>query len=249
MASVSVILACYNAAATLSQALDTLFSQTHDDFEVILVDGGSRDDTSSVVRRYPVDKIRYVSEEDSGIYDAFNKGIGLARGDWLYFMGADDRLNDDHVFQEMIGSDEKIAPYDVIIGDIRFDNQRIRKSRISAGTRLRNTVHHQSAFYRRELFRSFRYNADYSVSADYELNLRIFLEKRKVLKADKIVSVVALGGVSSQVAWSGYLEEIQIRNKYLQKGLLRGVMNLFTCTRYVVKKVGLLFGRTFHYYS
>jgi putative colanic acid biosynthesis glycosyltransferase WcaE len=247
MVKVSVIIACYNAADTLSQALDSIFAQSCQDLEVIIVDGCSIDGTVAVINGYDNTRIRYIVELDTGIYDALNKGVALAKGDWILFMGADDRLYDENVIMEMLGDEKRIEPYSVVIGDIQFDDNKLRKSSVSARTQYRNTVHHQSAFYRRALFSTFKYNATYKVSADYELNLLVFLKRMRVLHVDRIVCIVALGGASSQVDFCGYAEEIQIRNKYLNRGPLRMAMNFFTRLRYVLKKAGMIVGYTFHY--
>jgi len=245
----SVIIANYNSASILPQALDSVFLQTCADFEVIVIDGCSTDDTVAVIKRYKNKSIRYLVEEDSGIYDAMNKGVSLAKGDWILFMGADDRLHDKDVIMEMVGSEKGDRKYDVVIGDIQFDNNKIRKSSVSARTQYINTVHHQSAFYRRELFAAFKYNDTYKVSADYELNLLVFLKRIKVLKVDRVVCIVGLGGVSNTVNFGGYAEEIQIRNKYLKRGPLRMGMNCITWMRYIVKKIAMLIGIHVHYYK
>jgi hypothetical protein len=91
---VSVIIPTYQASATLEQALASVVGQSYPDKEVWIIDGQSTDATLEIVRQYAAQHsfIRYVSEKDSGIYDAMNKGIALAQGDWLYFLGADDRF-------------------------------------------------------------------------------------------------------------------------------------------------------------
>ncbi|MCF8055223.1 MAG: glycosyltransferase [Desulfocapsa sp.] len=249
MVKLSIIIACYNAADTLSQNLDSIFAQTCQDLEVIIVDGCSLDGTVAVVEGYSSDRIRYIVEEDKGIYDAMNKGVAMAQGEWLLFLGADDRLHDKYVISDMLGSERESKQYDVIMGDIQFDNDKVRKSTVSTRTQYRNTVHHQSAFYRSSLFHAFRYNDTFKVSADYELNLLVFLNGLSVLTLDRVVCVVGLGGASSKVDYCGYAEEIAIRNKYLPRNPSRMTMNFLTRCRYVFKKAGKLVGWNFHYYK
>jgi glycosyltransferase involved in cell wall biosynthesis len=249
MVKLSVIIACYNAVSTLSQSLDSVFAQTCQDLEVIIVDGCSLDGTVAVIEGYSNDRIRYIVEEDKGIYDAMNKGVAMAQGEWLLFLGADDRLYDKHVISDMLGKESESNHYDLVMGDIQFDNDKIRKSSVSPRTRYRNTVHHQSAFYRRSLFDTFKYNDTFKVSADYELNLLVFLKGLSVLKIDRIVCLVSLGGASSKVDYCGYAEEIEIRNRHLSGGLPRMAMNFLTHFRYVFKKAGKLLGCNFHCYK
>jgi len=249
MLKLSIIIASYNSSGTLPLALDSILEQTYSNLEVIIVDGCSTDNTVELVRkRYCRENIRCVVGEDFGIYDAMNKGVALATGDWIFFMGADDRLHDNNVLMDMLGHERSKEQYGAVVGDIVFDNNKIRKSSVSFWTQCINTVHHQSAFYSRALFIPFKYNETYKVSADYELNLLIFLERIKVLKVDRVVCIVGLSGASNKVDFSGYAEEIKIRNKYLSMSPLRLGMNFMTCMRYAVKKTGRLVGCNFHFY-
>lgn len=94
MPKISIIIATFNAAKTLRTALDSVCSLQMKDWECVIVDGVSRDDTVEIIREY-VDadsRFRYVSEPDKGIYDAFNKGWKMARGEWIYYLGGDDKL-------------------------------------------------------------------------------------------------------------------------------------------------------------
>ena len=88
----SIIIATYNAAKYLETALQSVFSQTVNDYELILIDGGSKDGTVEIIKKHQ-DRIAYwVSEKDQGIYDAWNKGVEQAKGDWVLFIGSDDTL-------------------------------------------------------------------------------------------------------------------------------------------------------------
>ncbi len=91
---VSIIIPTYNSAKTLSKCLDSLVNQTFQNFEVIILDGKSSDDTVSISLRYTdiFKNIRLISERDKGIYHAMNKGIEMAKGEWLYFLGSDDYI-------------------------------------------------------------------------------------------------------------------------------------------------------------
>lgn len=94
---ISIIIATWNAAKTLRRCLDSIVSQLTDETELILIDGGSKDETNEIIDSYG-DKIAvHVSEPDKGIYDAWNKGVMVAKGDWMMFMGADDVLLPDAI--------------------------------------------------------------------------------------------------------------------------------------------------------
>ncbi len=89
---ISIVTVCFNAAATIGRTLDSVAAQQGVEYEHLIVDGGSRDETMAVVDRYRHDRLSAVSEPDRGIYDAMNKGVARARGDYLLFLNADDYL-------------------------------------------------------------------------------------------------------------------------------------------------------------
>src|ERR1700761_7508109 len=96
----SIIVPTYNSGATLRRCLESLAVQTFTDFEVLVMDGVSTDDTLRITEEMSSEfqgRLRLTSEPDKGVYDAMNKGILGARGKWLLFLGSDDRLNDDLV--------------------------------------------------------------------------------------------------------------------------------------------------------
>ncbi|MEO0408950.1 MAG: glycosyltransferase family 2 protein, partial [Cyanobacteria bacterium P01_A01_bin.135] len=91
---VSVITVCYNAADTLEKTIQQVLAQTYQPLEYIVVDGASTDDTPLVLERYAHRITHLISEPDEGLYEAMNKGLALASGDWIYFANADDYLLD-----------------------------------------------------------------------------------------------------------------------------------------------------------
>ena len=92
---ISIITATYNSAETINDTIKSVLCQTNKDFEYIIVDGGSTDETIDIVKSYESEfsgRLKWVSEKDKGIYDAMNKGINAARGEWINFMNAGDRF-------------------------------------------------------------------------------------------------------------------------------------------------------------
>lgn len=113
--TVSIIIATYNSSKTIRQALDSVVNQTITDWECIIIDGLSNDNTIDIVKEYEKDnnKIRYISEKDNGIYDAMNKGVVNAKGEWIYILGSDDELLPDGLEKLLQNSSD----YDLIYGD------------------------------------------------------------------------------------------------------------------------------------
>ena len=113
---VSIIIATYNSEKTLRRALDSVLNQSYQDWECIVVDGASKDNTIEIVKEYVSkdSRFRYMSEPDHGIYDAFNKGWKMAKGEWVMYLGSDDEYTMDGIKVLMENSDGA----DVVYGNV-----------------------------------------------------------------------------------------------------------------------------------
>ena len=188
--SISIITVSYNAVATIEKTILSVINQSYSNIEYIIIDGGSTDDTLNIIKKYQ-EKIAYwVSEPDKGIYDAMNKGIEKATGDYLFFLGADDILMENAI-QKIFG-DNLSTKFLMIYGNVMYDNNNIVKSRFSYKTFLHNTIHHQATFYSRKLFDSFRYDTSFKITSDYELNLLVFLKEKNNTIYKNIVKMTEL---------------------------------------------------------
>lgn len=125
MTSLSVIVPTYNSEETIERCLTSLLSQTYQDFEICIIDGNSIDRTLSIISHYQVlfKSIRVISEPDGGTYDAMNKGIDIAQGNWLYFLGSDDEIADKEVFSDIFssstGDGKNSNKSDVMYGNVK----------------------------------------------------------------------------------------------------------------------------------
>jgi len=155
-----------------------------------------------------------------------NKGISLSRGKWLYFLGSDDSLKDDTTLENI--AIELQSNFDVVSGKIQYlftnsDSRQIKKrngifsSKWSKKLWIKNTVHHQATFYKRELFDENQYNTNYKVLADYEINLRLFKNKKRVKTIPNIIAFCNSKGISKNYNWSLYKEEIKFKTKLSSK--------------------------------
>jgi hypothetical protein len=147
-------------------------------------------------------------------------------------------LATNHIISDIFSilrNEENEEDFSLIIGSVKYSNGRLIKSQFSSRLKNKNMIHHQGAFYKRDLFRDFKYNPNYKISSDYELNLRLFLQKARYLQIDKVVTICGATGLSSVASWSGYSEEIKIRNQYLskQESIIYG---LPTILRFLIKK-------------
>lgn len=171
---ISIIIPTYNASKTLSAAIESVLEQTFTDYEILVIDGLSTDHTVELAKSYQDERIKIISEKDNGIYDAMNKGIQLAEGDWLYFLGSDDKLYDSTVLEKIsawLGKD-----YDVLYGNVVFSiSQRIYDGRFSAQKLITRNICHQAIFTRRNVFKKLgNFDVEYKGLADWHFNFKWF---------------------------------------------------------------------------
>ena len=169
---ISVVIPTCNSEKTIKRCLDSIVEQTYPEWEVLLMDGVSKDDTLSIARSYNDSRIRIYSEPDKGIYDAMNKGIMKSKGEWLYFLGSDDFLCNKEVLKIVSTHFQDI---DVVYGEVESDYGCMVEENRGQWTFeniLANRCH-QAIFYRRAVFAKVGlYDLRYRVWADWDLNHR-----------------------------------------------------------------------------
>ena len=187
------------------------------------MDGVSTDDTIKVAQSYNNSRIRIYSEPDKGIYDAMNKGIKKAQGEWLYFLGSDDWLLNTNSLDSLFSMD--IDSYDVVYGDV----ESVQLVPEHSGEWTLYTIEynrcHQGIFYKRKVFKKIGfYNLDYLVLADFDLNLKWFFSKKIKNKYIPItVAHYSEGGFSydqSDIAFNknlSYLKLIRGRHRFSRR--------------------------------
>ena len=186
---ISVITVTWNSSATLRDTMQSVLNQSYSDVEHIIIDGASTDGTMDIVREMePLYKgrLRYVSEHDNGLYDAMNKGIALASGDYLCFLNAGDCFHEDDTLQQMVHTINGSELPDVLYGETAIvdqDRHFLRMRRLSAPETLTwksfkqgMLVCHQAFFPRHTLVEP--YNLKYRFSADFDWCIRIMKKAR-----------------------------------------------------------------------
>lgn len=184
----SIITVTYNAGKVLEDTIQSVIFQTYRNIEYILVDGGSKDNTLQIASKYRQHISKVVSEPDHGLYDAMNKGIQLATGDYLCFLNAGDELHENETLQKMVHSLHTQELPDVMYGETAIvDNQGhfLHMRRLSAPEQLNwksfkqgMLVCHQAFFVRRELAIHCLYDLQYRFSADFDWCIRIMKQAK-----------------------------------------------------------------------
>lgn len=188
---VSVITASFNSAATLSGTMETVLMQTYPDIEYIVIDGASTDGTVDIIKQYEPrfkGRLRWISEKDSGIYDAMNKGLAMATGDIVGVLNSDDLYYDERVVADIVETFKK-NDVESIYGDLVFveannTNHIVRTwkgSQHTPGAFLRGWHPAHPTFYaRRSCYERFgNFDTSLAISSDFDLMLR-FIEKHHI---------------------------------------------------------------------
>lgn len=198
---ISIIIATYNSGDQIAACLSSVSSVTVP-VEIIVVDGGSTDQTLTILEAYRGHQLKYVSEPDRGIYDALNKGIDRASGKWLHFLGSDDRLLPG--FNELAAKlkDTGTVYYGNSVpfySDGISDSYGLLRGPFSAYRLAKYCMNHQSILYPASAFKSQKYNLKYKVFADYAFNIRLWGDRHfsKEFHAIDLVSY-HMGGFSAQ---------------------------------------------------
>lgn len=209
----SIVTITYNAEKVLQRTLDSVRSQTYRDMEHLIVDGASTDRTLEMVREYEARaagyEVRVVSEPDRGIYDAMNKGLRLATGDYVVFMNAGDSFHDERTLERVLGGITELRNSEtpelrpaVIYGDtdiVDADGRFLRKRHLSVPDRLTwrsfrrgMLVCHQAFYARLDIARDIPYDLQYRHSADVDWCIRVMKEaERRHLPLRRVPGVVA----------------------------------------------------------
>lgn len=217
----SIITVCFNAENTIKRTIESIYSQTFTNFEYIIIDGNSSDNTYSIVCAYDElfaqKKIiyRHISEPDRGIYNAMNKAVMMAKGTWLAFMNADDNYASSDVLSKVFDSSSHLDA-DIIYGDVSLikDSQRVlEKARSIDDITKWMVFSHQSAFIKSDIQKQYGFNEEYKVSADYDMLLRCYLDKRSFKYLSFTVADFSCDGLTGNLKnkYKTYLETLRIQ--------------------------------------
>jgi glycosyltransferase involved in cell wall biosynthesis len=201
MPLISIVIPSFNSAEVIATALTSVVEQDYADFEVLIMDGHSTDNTYDVVMHFQRSdkRIQWYSEPDNGIYDAMNKGIRLSKGNWIYFLGADDSLTDRGILNKVQAALKEKNPQ-LLYGNVLFQPQMlVYDGKFDFPKLLRKNICHQGIFYSRNLFEKIGdYNIKFRQHADWDLNLRIFQDRDTgIVFINEIIANFTTGSTSA----------------------------------------------------
>ena len=250
---ISIITATYNSAKTVKDTFDSVLRQSFNDYEYLIIDGASKDDTVQIIKEYEPKfegRLRYISESDNGLYDAMNKGIRMATGDVIGILNSDDFYTSDDALQTI--ADAFMAnDIDATYGDIHFVNDgdltkmvRYYSSSVFKRAYMRFGLMpaHPSFYCKKSVYDKYGdFDTSYRVAADFENLLRlIFINRIKTLYIPKDFVTMRTGGAST----AGFGSRKQIMRDHLRAMKQNGVYSksVLLSLRYFYKIYELIRG-------
>ena len=197
----SVITINYNNHVGLRQTIDSVVSQTCDDFEFIIIDGGSTDGSIDVIKKY-VDRINYwVSEKDRGIYHSMNKGVNHSHGDYCIFMNSGDAFYDNRVLETV---SKCMTDEDILVGKVIIDDQNHMISPPPTSGQMTlyhlysGSIPHQGSFIKTDLLRKYPYDETLKISSDWKFFVQtLILDNCSIRYIDEFVACYDMNGFSA----------------------------------------------------
>jgi glycosyltransferase involved in cell wall biosynthesis len=238
---ISIITVVYNAKSLIEQTIKSILHQTYPNIEYIIIDGASTDGTLEIIEQYRSGIAVIQSEKDQGIYDAMNKGLKIATGDYVLFINAGDLLAGPGILSIVF---DKTPDADVYYGNteiIDIHGNSLGERRLKPPTRLNwrslrfgMCVSHQSFIAKKSLCEL--YNLNYKVSADIDWVIRVLRKSTVIVHVQETISKFLEGGSSSGNRKAGLIERFQIMVK--QYGFFPTLFNhVYILIRYPFHKV------------
>lgn len=245
---ITIITVCLNAENTIRQTIESVLTQKYTNVEYIVIDGNSSDSTNVIVRQYEdlfhekgYSFLHFI-ENDKGIFDAMNKGIQRATGDWVNFLNADDVFYDENVLTDVFGEDNEGV--DCIYGDVisKIGSQKNYRKALPIETiTYRNPYVHQALFCRKDVLIKYLFDLQYKYSADFDQAVRLYLDGRCFRHISRPIVIFSLEGCSQKNFKVGpkEFERIRKKNGISKRNILKRY--LIYLGVYVIKSNPLLF--------
>ena len=213
----SIITICFNSERTIERTIKSVLVQTFKDYEYIIVDGGSKDLTLDIVKKYePLfeGRMKWKSEPDRGIYDAMNQGIRKAGGDIIGMINSDDWYEEDAVWTavQVLATGE----WDLLFGNIRMHKADgstfVKKARLRKFQTSRDW-NHPTMFVKASLYKEYPFRM-LGIHDDYGFYLQMRRQGRRITTVDKVMADFVMGGASNRKSLKKAVERIRDRYRY-----------------------------------
>jgi len=236
---VSIITVVLNGEKNLNRTIQSVINQTYENLEYIIIDGGSTDGTISIINRYK-DKIDYwISKKDNGLYDAMNKGIDVARGNWINFMNAGDEFYDYSVLKNLF-TNQNYHEVEIIYGnhEVVYPTGHFRfvKAGIVKNLWKGETFSHQSSFVKTNYLMMYKFNHSKKIAADFEFYYKAWKNNAKFKFIDLTVAKFDAGGVSDLKRINSILERWEVIEKTLKNNIFYSLLIIKEFIKVIFKR-------------
>jgi Glycosyltransferases involved in cell wall biogenesis len=238
----SIITVTYNASHVLERTIQSILSQTYEDIEYIVIDGNSTDGTQDIIRKYDFQIQCWISEPDESLYDAMNKGLAKANGDYVWFINAGDEIYSPQTVSQIVSGLNEKSP-DIIYGETQIidkNGKPLGMRRLRAPEKLNwksfkmgMLVCHQSFIVRREI--ALPFNLSYHYSSDFDWCIRCMRKTNSIINSGLILSRFMEAGVTSENRKASLKERYRVMCRHYGKFSTR-MRHLWFALRFMINR-------------
>lgn len=242
---ITIIIATFNSDLTIENSILSVINQTYKNLELIIIDGGSKDNTLNIINKYKKFIHYWKSEKDRGVYDAWNKALEFSNGDWIYFLGSDDYLSSNDIIENVVRtiSEKQLFNYKLVYGRVAiFEKNLILKIKNTDWEKTKNNffkfgnIHHQGVFHNKNIFKDYgNFDITFKFAADYELILRS-TKSQDPFFINILVAYSQVGGLSSQPK-NAYKVFLEYKYALLKNSLYHFNLTWFNLLIYSILKL------------
>ncbi|MDH6356058.1 glycosyltransferase involved in cell wall biosynthesis [Dysgonomonas sp. PH5-45] len=189
--TISVVTVVYNAKSIIEETILSVIKQDYENIEYIIIDGGSKDGTTDIIRKYESKLAYWHSKPDKGIYNAMNKGIDIASGDWVIFMNAGDSFYKEDVLSSVFLNND-FSEYDVVYGNTVYHIpyfSYLEELEPITNMPYRKPFCHQAAFTKLKIHKQYKFDEKYKICADYNFFYQLYFKGYKFKSIDCIITL------------------------------------------------------------
>ncbi|QKF68406.1 glycosyltransferase, family 2 [Arcobacter venerupis] len=227
---VTIVTVTYNAQEYLEQTIKSIIEQDYPNIEYIIIDGASTDKTVDIIKKYEKYITYWISEPDTGIYDAMNKGINVATGEWINFMNAGDSFCENNTILNVIKSLKNDT--DLISGDIYYienDEKTYHKQQLINYPMQNMFCYHQTLFTKTSIMKQIKFSTEFRIAGDYDFVLKCYIKNYKFQYLNFAIANFISGGLAESQNIIARIEDIFIQSKYTQDS--SDIFNSYSFTR------------------
>lgn len=214
---ITVVTVTYNAQEYIEQTIKNILEQDYKNIEYLVIDGGSTDTTVDIIKQYEQNIEYWVSQPDKGIYDAMNKAIDKASGEWIIFMNAGDTFYSNDSIKKFL---QDVNTYtELYNGAINFIDSTTCEEKIRFPNGLEKVwitvpCWHQASFIKTSLMKEYKYSLEYKIAGDHDFYLKCFKDNKKFQFTNTIIANMVGGGLHQQQAKLAHIESMKIIANY-----------------------------------